>query len=195
MSVSGCISTVDPDDSNAVSDKINVDDNPIDKDKERMSNNSGSIEDKNSNKSKDIEGSTPRISINAAKEILDNEIRNRYSMENVQYTMTSYEKAGIPYYNITIKKSNQDSNGDKDIGTAIMNADTGEIIDLTLEDSETGQKIYSANEAGAFIDIVYKGKEVSVREHYPYYSPQTDKIYYSQEEEAEDLIKLYDDLQ
>jgi hypothetical protein len=78
-----------------------------------------------------------------------------------------------------------------------MDALSGEIISMNIteiiKNNSKNQKIYSVDEAGDFIDIVYKGKEVSVRENYPYYSPQNDKVYYSQEEEAEDLIRLYED--
>lgn len=53
-----------------------------------------------------------------------------------------------------------------------------------------GGKIYQNEEAGDYIETTYKGINVCVRENYPYYNPQNDKIYYSKEEEAEDLYQL-----
>ena len=64
------------------------------------------------------------------------------------------------------------------------------LTNLVLINNKISEKIYSVDEAGDFVDIVYKGKKVSVRENYPYYSPQNDKIYYSAEEEAEDLYQM-----
>lgn len=56
------------------------------------------------------------------------------------------------------------------------------------------QKIYQIYEAGEYIETTYKGITVYVRENYPYYNPQNDKIYYTKEEEAEDLYKLSEEM-
>lgn len=52
------------------------------------------------------------------------------------------------------------------------------------------QKIYQSEEAGDYVEMTYKGITVCVRENYPYYNLQNDKIYYSKEEEAEELYEL-----
>ncbi|MBQ6220595.1 MAG: hypothetical protein IJJ47_12750 [Methanosphaera sp.] len=62
------------------------------------------------------------------------------------------------------------------------------------ENSGETQKIYQIDEAGDYIETVYKGITVYVRENYPYYNPQNDKIYYSKEEEAEDLYKISEEM-
>lgn len=62
------------------------------------------------------------------------------------------------------------------------------------ESSGETQKIYQFDEAGEYIETTYKGITVYVRENYPYYNPQNDKIYYSKEEEAEDLYKLSEEM-
>lgn len=62
------------------------------------------------------------------------------------------------------------------------------------ENSGETQKIYQMDEAGDYIETVYKGITVYVRENYPYYNPQNDKIYYSQEEESEDLYKIAEEM-
>lgn len=62
------------------------------------------------------------------------------------------------------------------------------------ENSGETQKIYQMDEAGDYIETTYKGITVYVRENYPYYNPQNDKIYYSKEEEAEDLYKLSEEM-
>ncbi len=58
------------------------------------------------------------------------------------------------------------------------------------ENSGETQKIYQINEAGDYVETTYKGITVYVRENYPYYNPQNDKIYYTKEEESEDLYRL-----
>ena len=62
--------------------------------------------------------------------------------------------------------------------------------------SQTGEtrKVYQVDEAGDYIETTYNGITVYVRENYPYYNPQNDKIYYSKEEEAHDLYELSKDL-
>ncbi len=62
------------------------------------------------------------------------------------------------------------------------------------ENSGKTRKIYQIDEAGEYIETVYKGITVYVRENYPYYNPQNDKIYSSKEEEAEDLYKLSEEM-
>lgn len=62
------------------------------------------------------------------------------------------------------------------------------------ESSGETQKIYPFDEAGDYIETTYKGITVYVRENYPYYNPQNDKIYYSKEEEAEDLYKIAEEM-
>ncbi|MBO7719601.1 MAG: hypothetical protein J6S29_05565 [Methanosphaera sp.] len=58
------------------------------------------------------------------------------------------------------------------------------------ENSGKTHKVYQADEAGDYVEETYKGITVYVREKYPYYNPQNDKIYYSKEEEAEELYQL-----
>ncbi len=72
---------------------------------------------------------------------------------------------------------------------------TSSVHNMSSKDSsgET-QKIYQIDEAGEYIETTYKGITVYVRENYPYYNPQNDKIYCSKEEEAEDLYKLSEEM-
>lgn len=139
-----------------------------------------------------IDGVMPKLSVNDAREIMDKQLKNNYSLEEVTYTIIGYLNDSTPHYNISIEKYNEDTQETEDLGIAYMNADTGEIIyiNMTVDfarggDTDNDTKIYSVDEAGAYVDIIYKGKKVSVRENYPYYSPQDDKVFYSQEEEAE----------
>ncbi len=72
---------------------------------------------------------------------------------------------------------------------------TSFIHTLSAEDSgQSSSKIYDLEEAGDYVEINYKGITVYVRENYPYYNPQNDKIYYSKEEEAEELYQLSKDM-
>lgn len=64
----------------------------------------------------------------------------------------------------------------------------------TDENSGETTKVYQNDEAGDYIETTYKGITVYVRENYPYYNPQNDKIYYSKEEEAEELYQLSKDM-
>lgn len=68
---------------------------------------------------------------------------------------------------------------------------TSNIASITQgENMTSNNRIYQNEEAGDYIETTYKGIKVCVRENYPYYNPQNDKIYYSKEEEAEDLYQL-----
>lgn len=68
---------------------------------------------------------------------------------------------------------------------------TSNISSITQgENMTSNNRIYQNEEAGDYIETTYKGIKVCVRENYPYYNPQNDKIYYSKEEEAEDLYQL-----
>ncbi|MBE6485825.1 MAG: hypothetical protein E7Z85_03155 [Methanosphaera stadtmanae] len=121
------------------------------------------------------------------KEKMNSELERNYSIKNPTYVISTFSENNTDFYNITFNALNESSN--KNItGNATINAETGEIILLKLV--EVDEKIYSVDEAGDFVDIVYKGKNVAVRENYPYYSPQNDKVYYSAEEEAEDLYQM-----
>ncbi|WP_323737207.1 hypothetical protein PXD04_04485 [Methanosphaera sp. ISO3-F5] len=62
------------------------------------------------------------------------------------------------------------------------------------ESSGDTRKIYQIDEAGDYIETTYKGITVYIRENYPYYNPQNDKVYYSKEEEAEDLYKIAEEM-
>ncbi len=62
------------------------------------------------------------------------------------------------------------------------------------ENSGETKKIYQIDEAGEYVPLDYKGITVYIRENYPYYNPQNDKVYYSKEEEAEDLFKLSEEM-
>jgi hypothetical protein len=130
------------------------------------------------------------------EDLLDKELETNYTVEDVKYNITTFTQDNREFFNITLEGINKTSNKTV-IGNVTMDALSGEIISMNIteiiKNNSKNQKIYSVDEAGDFIDIVYKGKEVSVRENYPYYSPQNDKVYYSQEEEAEDLIRLYED--
>ena len=66
----------------------------------------------------------------------------------------------------------------------------------TASDNNSGEtsKVYSLEEAGDYIETTYNCITVYVRENYPYYNPQNDKIYYSKEEEAEELYQLSKDM-
>lgn len=200
VSVSGCIHYVG-NDTEPSSDAIIINDtqtptnnntatDSIKKANQSDSNNNKKTEEKNATPA------TPKISTDQAKELMNSELKTNYSIENAEYNMTTYLNNSTPHYNITVYTGN--GNEKDNVGTAYMNAESGEIIYINItvknENSTTTttstQKIYSADEAGAFVDIVYKGVHVSVRENYPYYSPQNEKVYYSQQEEAEDLYQL-----
>ncbi len=58
------------------------------------------------------------------------------------------------------------------------------------ENSGKTGRIYQIEEAGVYVETSYKGIKVYVRENYPYYNPQNDKVYYSKEEEAEELYQI-----
>lgn len=77
----------------------------------------------------------------------------------------------------------------KNLNNSINN--TSSVHNMSADDND-GQthKIYQADEAGDYIEETYKGITVYVRENYPYYNSQNDKIYYSKEEEAEDLYQI-----
>ena len=62
------------------------------------------------------------------------------------------------------------------------------------ENSGETMKIYQIDEAGDYVETMYKGITVYVRENYPYYNTQNDKIYYSKEEESEDLYRLSEEM-
>ncbi|MBR0471622.1 MAG: hypothetical protein IJI98_02860 [Methanosphaera sp.] len=64
----------------------------------------------------------------------------------------------------------------------------------SVESSGDTRKIYQMDEAGDYIETIYKGITVYIRENYPYYNPQNDKVYYSKEEEAEDLYKIAEEM-
>ena len=82
-----------------------------------------------------------------------------------------------------IKTFNNTVNGASSVHNMSSNDNSG----------ETG-KIYQTEEAGDYVETTYKGITVYVRENYPYYNPQNDKIYYSKEEEAEDLYKISEEM-
>ncbi len=148
----------------------------------KNTNNTPSETQKNS-----IDNTTEILPENEIKDLLNNELKTKYSINNPDYTIQRFTENDTEFYNITINALNESSN--KNItGNATINAESGEIISLNI--TEIKEKIYSVDEAGDYVDIIYKGREVSVRENYPYYSPQNDKIYYSQEEEAEDLYQM-----
>ncbi|MCD7781551.1 MAG: hypothetical protein LUG89_02490 [Methanosphaera sp.] len=71
-----------------------------------------------------------------------------------------------------------------------VNNTTSSVYNMAPSDSAKTTKVYEIDEAGDYVQINYKGITVCVRENYPYYNPQNDKIYYSKEEEAEDLYQL-----
>lgn len=154
-------------------------------------NDKGNIENTvntpDKNQTDGLNNTTQVLPENEVKQLLDKELKTNYSIENPDYTVQTFNENNTDFYNITINALNQTSNNNI-TGNATINARTGEIISLNI--TEVKQKIYSAEEAGDYVDIIYKGTHVSVRENYPYYSPQNDKVYYSQEEEAEDLYQL-----
>lgn len=81
----------------------------------------------------------------------------------------------------------------KNLNDSLNNTST--VHNMATEDaSGKTQKIYQSEEAGDYIEENYKGITVYVREKYPYYNAQNDKIYYSKEEEAEDLYQLSQDM-
>ncbi len=180
--------------------EVDADNGPIGNDQEGYSFNGGAFRDEVNDKSitkntDDTSNENEKTSLNNdnllpeddIKKVVDDELKTNYSIENAKYNMTTFSENNSQFYNITITALNESS--DKNItGNATVNALTGEIISLNI--TEISQKIYSVNEAGDYVDIVYKGKEVSVRENYPYYSPQNDKVYYSAKEEAEDLYQM-----
>ncbi|MEE1116992.1 MAG: hypothetical protein VZR33_03015 [Methanosphaera sp.] len=182
--------------------EVDADNGPIGNDLEGYSFNGGAFRDEvndegtaktatntsNENEKNSLNSSESNLlPENEIKNIMDNELKTNYSIEESDYNINKFSENDTEFYNVTISALNKSS--DKNIsGNATINAKTGEIISLKL--SEISEKIYSVDEAGDFVDIVYKGKKVSVRENYPYYSPQNDKIYYSAEEEAEDLYQM-----
>lgn len=177
--------------------EINANTGPTGNDQEGYSFDGGAVRGETGEEPRPIEGIMPKLSTNDARQIMDNELKTNYSVNNPTYTFSGFVENNTPFYNISIQEIND--NGDiTPIGSAIMDANTGEIINITLEKENStlsqNEKVYSVDEAGDYIEITYKGRKVAVRENYPYYSPQADKIYHSQEEEAEDLIKLYEEM-
>lgn len=179
--------------------EINANSGPTGNDKDGYSFDGGAVRGETGDEPTPIDGIMPKISHNKAKKILDKELYTNYSINEASYRISGFVENNTPFYNISIEEFDED-NVDRtyERGNIIMNANTGEIMNVSLKNktntvSNKTEKVYSVDEAGDYIDIMYKGKKVSVRENYPYYSPQNDKIYYSQEEEAEDLIKHYDD--
>lgn len=72
---------------------------------------------------------------------------------------------------------------------------TSSVHNMSSHDkSGNTRKVYQMDEAGDYIETTYKGITVYVRENYPYYNPQNDKIYYSEEEEAEDLYQIAEEM-
>lgn len=67
---------------------------------------------------------------------------------------------------------------------------TSSVYNSSNETSGNTSKIYQNDEAGDYVETTYKGITVYVRENYPYYNPQNDKIYYTKEEEAEELYQI-----
>lgn len=169
--------------------EVDGDNGPSGNDKDGYSFLGGAVRGETGDEATPIDGVMPKLSHNDAREVMDNELKTNYSITEANYNITGYLNDSTPFYNITVK------NGSEDIGTAYMNADTGEIVYINLTGAKNSasvnnkgnEKIYSVDEAGAYVDIVYKGKTVTVRENYPYYSPQDDRVFYSQEEEAESL--------
>lgn len=191
ISVSGCISVVDPDNNITIANSDSgilqnqSSDTQIDNNTDNKNNNTdnNNTDDVNKNESKS------KISEDDAKNIMNEKLKDKFSITNIKYTFTNITENNVTIYNISIEESS-DNGSSTNIASALMNADTGEIINLTLKNDTNTTKVYSADEAGAYVDIIYKGERVSVRENYPYYSPQNDKIYYSQQEEAEDLYQM-----
>ena len=172
--------------------EVDGDNGPEGNDEEGYAFLGGAVRGETGDEANPIDGVMPKLSKNEAMEIMDKELKNSYSIEEPSYDITGYLNDSTPHYNITIEKYSEKLRENENIGTAYMNANTGEIIYINMttdtDDNDTADndtKIYSVEEAGDYVDIVYKGKTVSVRENYPYYSPQDDKIFYSQEEEAE----------
>lgn len=219
VSVSGCISVVNPENTSQEINNIVNNSNQVPDSSENSANisaqnvnKSGNIQNTSANSDKmnqsskasksndtgdnhsSIDGITPKITPNDARKIMDKELKTNYSIDNAVYTISGYVENGTPYYNISIEKFDEKTSKNTVIGNAIMNANTGEIINNTLEKAaenrNNNEKVYSVDEAGKFVDITYKGEKVSVRENYPYYSPQNGKVYHSREEEAEDLYQL-----
>lgn len=75
---------------------------------------------------------------------------------------------------------------------SINNTDnsTSSVYNSSNKTSGNTSKIYQNDEAGDYVETVYKGITVYVRENYPYYNPQNDKVYYTKEEEAEELYQI-----
>lgn len=81
----------------------------------------------------------------------------------------------------------------KNLNDSIYN--TSSVHNMASEDtSGKTHKVYRSDEAGDYIEETYKGITVYVREKYPYYNEQNDKIYYSKEEEAEELYQISKDM-
>lgn len=175
--------------------EINALTGPIGNDEDGYSVDGGAVRGETGDEPRPINGIMPKLSQNDAREILEKELNSKYSIDNLVLPLvTGFIKDNNPYYNVSIESYDEDSVSTENLGYAIIDANSGEIISINLkeeaktsENTDNSEKIYSVDEAGDYIDIVYKGKEVSVRENYPYYSPQNDKVYYSQEEEVEDL--------
>lgn len=173
--------------------EVDGDNGPSGNDEEGYSFLGGAVRGETGDEPVPIDTVMPKLSENDARDIMNKELKNNYSIEEITYKISGYLNDSTPYYNISIEKYTQNSDKTENLGIAYMNANTGEIIYCNITEEESADtnntsndtKIYSVDEAGAYVDIVYKGKTVSVRENYPYYSPQDDKVFYSQEEEAE----------
>lgn len=185
--------------------EVDGDNGPNGNDNEGYSFLGGAVRGETGTEATPIQGVMPKLSMNDARNIMDKELSD-YNIENATYNISGYLNDSIPHYNISIEKFNETSQETNNIGTAYMNANTGEIIYLNISEnnaqdknssemsnntnsSNSDEKVYSTSEAGNYVEMEYNGKKVTVREHYPYYSPENNMIFHSREEEAKWLSK------
>ncbi len=69
-----------------------------------------------------------------------------------------------------------------------------QVSNTTNDENGDVHEVYTNEEAGEYVETTYKGIKVCVRENYPYYNPQNDKVYHSKEEEVEELYQLSKDM-
>ena len=93
-----------------------------------------------------------------------------------------------------INPTTKDMINDSAVNNTIKNNTATNQKNVTANSAKNETKVYSSDEAGAYVEMEYDGVKVNVRENYPYYSPQSGKIYYSAQEEAKELAQLAKDM-
>lgn len=125
---------------------------PSGNDNEGYSFLGGAVRGETGSEATPIQGVMPKISINDARDIMNKELSN-HNIENTTYNISGYLNGSIPHYNISIENYNESSQENNIIGTAYMNANTGEIIYLNLEIDDIEKNISNVENTTNTSDI------------------------------------------